>query len=830
MNGELAQVIALVSHGNQFLSGAWKAPPELFPQNSTFRYVSDLSFKRKSTKLAIFRREETVATDTSAWFESLKRAGTKRLGLAFCNYARRVSQIISPTFGQSGGGETLFFSRSKSVPQHVAAAFAGGGDWVIEAESDNRTELWRPLWSVQERENRSEKIWSVEYSATVGPPDPIALPGLQEAVSDLQNALTAGETFAEEHDLVYWADLFEEALELLHNPAPAIPYHADLVPSSFVAQNRRVLASACKAWVFGGMGSWNDTGFETDISFELYRALMHVFAAATNQMTGDSSAPVAATASPGFISAGHQLARVRDSSYWIRRLRTDRRAEAVEALVKSGAAGIAAVIGSMERSYASVENLLKKALAKVDRDALVLQLVDHNNTFVRTQALVLLAERAADSPSLTRVFRNALQDPDTTVRIIAVQTLGKCGSYAKDIVPELVALLKSDSSDSVCIETMRALVNISSAGAAAVREAQEDEDARMRELYADAFQGSARGTARAKKSDIESAKADLGKTAELEPVRHGSATTPQSEKKDEPSDFLLRRAAAAQGTSDRLIIPGERIGPLRLAGKIDEFVKLLGPGTRLNPERQGDPALETWDAIGLWVQFDEATGNIMSISVDSGPKLWAQHKTREGITLGTKEAEVVALLGAPERTVTGGPSKSLYYDRLGIRLTVAYIGPFAGKVGSLRVVWPAVPCGDTLIVAGKRISCIEVGMPIDKVLSALRGGYHRGESRPGVHIYYWPHLGLSVVERSGRVTSVRAARHGSSDAANIRYATSEDLGLSSQGAEIKKVYGEDAEKGPEGGWLFWTYRFQGISFALDGNSQVTLVDVFPPEK
>ena len=121
-------------------------------------------------------------------------------------------------------------------------------------------------------------------------------------------------------------------------------------------------------------------------------------------------------------------------------------------------------------------------------------------------------------------------------------------------------------------------------------------------------------------------------------------------------------------------------------------------------------------------------------------------------------------------------------------------------------------------------------MPIDKVLSALRGGYHRGESRPGVHIYYWPHLGLSVVERSGRVTSVRAARHSPSDSANIRYATSEGLGLGSQQAEIKKVYGEDAEKGPAGGWLFWTYRSQGINFAFDDNSQVTLVDVFPPEK
>jgi hypothetical protein len=315
------------------------------------------------------------------------------------------------------------------------------------------------------------------------------LPELREAAKNLQKALAAAEAFAENHDLVDSADLFAEALELLDNPAPEIPYHPDLVPSSFDALNRKVLACACMAWVFGGMGSWNDAGFETDaISFELYRALLHAFAAATNQMSGRSSAPVAATASPEFMSSAQQIARVRESSYWIKRLRTDRRAEAVEALVRSGAPGVAAVLSSMGRSYTSVENLLKKALEKVDREALLLQLVDHNDTFVRTQALILLAERAAGNSSLTTAFRRALHDPDATVRMIAVQALGKSGSHAKDIVPELVALLKSDSCDWVCIETMRALVNISPEGAAAARQAQEDEDPRMRELHAEAFQ------------------------------------------------------------------------------------------------------------------------------------------------------------------------------------------------------------------------------------------------------------------------------------------------------------------------------------------------------
>ena len=99
-----------------------------------------------------------------------------------------------------------------------------------------------------------------------------------------------------------------------------------------------------------------------------------------------------------------------------------------------------------------------------------------------------------------------------------------------------------------------------------------------------------------------------------------------------------------------------------------------------------------------------------------------------------------------------------------------------------------------------------------------------------MRVYYWPHLGLSLVERSGRATSVRAARHSPADAVNIRYATSEDLGFGSSAVDINKVYGKPPETGPAGGLLYWTYRSRGISFALDDDSRVTGVDVYPPEK
>jgi len=40
-------------------------------------------------------------------------------------------------------------------------------------------------------------------------------------------------------------------------------YHQDLAPTGFLSEEAAVLLDACQtAWVFGGMGSWNDLWFE----------------------------------------------------------------------------------------------------------------------------------------------------------------------------------------------------------------------------------------------------------------------------------------------------------------------------------------------------------------------------------------------------------------------------------------------------------------------------------------------------------------------------------------------------------------------------------------
>jgi hypothetical protein len=152
--------------------------------------------------------------------------------------------------------------------------------------------------------------------------------------------------------------------------------------------------------------------------------------------------------------------------------------------------------------------------------------------------------------------------------------------------------------------------------------------------------------------------------------------------------LVFQRSQAGKLLGDRLIVPGERIGRLQLEGKLDEVTKIIGQGIRRGRGLRDGTTTYTWDPIGLWLIADNATGNILWISVETGENPWRDLSTREGLRLGSSEEEVLAAMGKPLRTVSDGFAKSLYFDQQGIRFTFPTRGPMVGKVGALRVVLP----------------------------------------------------------------------------------------------------------------------------------------------
>jgi hypothetical protein len=246
MNGELAQSIALVAHGNAFLGGLLADPPALERSNTAFRYVGSVEF-----------RGDASFDGTARWFTWLREQGATRL--------RLVVPPSNPTLAGFANG----------LPSAVAT---GREDWV-----GNHT--------VNDQDAPDRRIWGVVYA----PHDPVAPgepPTLHDAADELGSVLDEASAFANANDeLTGYGDLLRDARRELDAPAPRPAYHDDLLPDGgYDLRARQVVAAATHGWVFGGMGTWNDAGpapgprrEEYDrLTRRFFEAVVRAIVAATN--------------------------------------------------------------------------------------------------------------------------------------------------------------------------------------------------------------------------------------------------------------------------------------------------------------------------------------------------------------------------------------------------------------------------------------------------------------------------------------------------------------------------------------------------------------------
>jgi len=262
VHGELAQLIAIAAHGSAWLAGrTGAAPPELEGASSTFQYVRGVRFELAGSLL----KSSIISDDVADWFAGVRRRGITRLWLAIPG---------------SGGVDRKLL------------AFTGTTAWyLVGTTRKNQGEVWRAAWTVGDGDDPDHRIWDVDYRGrrmfeAAPPPSNMA-----DAAERLKAALTRAAAFATDQGIDEWAALFDAALKLGDAPDPVPPYHPDMFPpTAYGRPARRLLAMATRSDVFGGMGSWNDLGFEPggatleyeEISAELYATVAAAFMAAVN--------------------------------------------------------------------------------------------------------------------------------------------------------------------------------------------------------------------------------------------------------------------------------------------------------------------------------------------------------------------------------------------------------------------------------------------------------------------------------------------------------------------------------------------------------------------
>ncbi|SRR6266581_4658400 len=262
MHGEIALAIALAAHGNAYLgSPRDSTPPELLGANSTLQYVGSLMFREieggmplSSAAEAGRRTEQGRFEDlkspqgTSAWYLKLLRAGATRFSVA-----KLPVQL--------------------DLPVGIAASLSGGTPWVIEVDTPSSPWVWVPRWR---HEGGSRKPWRVSVSGfAMTPSRGSPLPNLPAVAKSMHATLTQALDFSIRAKLEFFPDDFSQALALLDSQSPEIPYHPDLLPPvGYSLLARQLTASAARAWVFGGMMSFDDLGFKESKLEDEYKALL----------------------------------------------------------------------------------------------------------------------------------------------------------------------------------------------------------------------------------------------------------------------------------------------------------------------------------------------------------------------------------------------------------------------------------------------------------------------------------------------------------------------------------------------------------------------------
>lgn len=279
MNGTIAQIVAITAYGNMLLSGNIDNDKFLH-SNSTAQfceYIRFIDWVQPGWIDRIFKGktgygEKPIANDFESWVSFLKRENVRKLHLHYIS------------------------SENPELDDRLSAGFVGGGGrWLIEANKGDVSDFWEAKWEVGNQDDKENKIWQVTYVriARNEVPKTTEHQGIDNITTRLLKELSLCNDFATKNELNGFSNCFSNSIKILKNEDNEYDgaYHKDIIPlKHYSEESKRILIACQPAWVFGGMGSWNDMGFDGDeqkhyeeISERLFYSICTAISYATNE-------------------------------------------------------------------------------------------------------------------------------------------------------------------------------------------------------------------------------------------------------------------------------------------------------------------------------------------------------------------------------------------------------------------------------------------------------------------------------------------------------------------------------------------------------------------
>ncbi|MGC9779751.1 MAG: hypothetical protein HZR80_10955 [Candidatus Heimdallarchaeota archaeon] len=241
MHTEVLQISLLTAYGKAYIEGKDVSFEKNHPgayNHRNIRFVAKLPQEQLIKK-------DIIAENPNDWFKYLKKEKFIRLHLTY-----QPSAYISSK------------ARLKSVSDNK------GSHWHIIAEKEEKCDIWKSKWQSESGELMSYYFLMIK-DLDLGS---VNFPTIETTKLYLKEILNDLVEFTKKNELTNWIEVFQNALNYLSIENPSKLIEDDYLPTGcYSLEAKQILAACDQAWVFGGIGSWNDVVHVHD--YDLYRRL-----------------------------------------------------------------------------------------------------------------------------------------------------------------------------------------------------------------------------------------------------------------------------------------------------------------------------------------------------------------------------------------------------------------------------------------------------------------------------------------------------------------------------------------------------------------------------